>query len=103
VLRTVDCGLGRAAQSTPSHVLPQVGPLRFSSELFLRTFVTICDRLDLTLVPGVLDMTFGRGHIEDNDECVFLCATPYLVALKRDVSISHYLLPPDRSSSSSSF
>jgi hypothetical protein len=40
---------------------PQVGPLGFSSELFLRAFVTICDRLDLTLVPG---------H-DDDDECAF--------------------------------
>ena len=52
VLRTADCGLGRAAQSTRSHVFPQVGPLGFSSELFFRAFVTICDRLDLTSVPG---------------------------------------------------
>jgi hypothetical protein len=36
-------------------------------------------------------------------EKYFVCATRYSVALKWDVSTSHYLLQPDRSSSSSSF
>ena len=71
-----------------------------SSELFLRAFVTICDRLDLTLVPGH-DLRAG-AHRGQRRVC-FLCATRYLVALKRDLSISHYLLQSDRCSSSSSF
>ena len=72
----------------------------FSSELFLRAFVTICDRLDLTLVPGH-DLRAG-AHRGQRRVC-FLCATRYLVALKRDLFISHYLLQSDRCSSSSSF
>ena len=41
------------------------------------------------------DMTFGRGHteIDDVSTCVFMCATRYLVALKRDVTIVNLPLP----------
>jgi hypothetical protein len=95
-----DCGLGRAAQSTRSHVFPQVGPLGFSSELFLRAFVANCDRFDLTLVPGH-DLRAG-AHRGQRRVC-FLCATRYVMALKRDLPISHDLLQSDRCSSSGSF
>ena len=66
-----DCGLW-PRPSSPIDAKPRLwvlGLLGFSSELFLRAFVAICDRLDLTLVPG--HDLLGRGHTEDNDECVF--------------------------------
>ena len=75
-LRDVCFGLRTVASAEQPNRREATSSLRwvlfdFSSELFLRAFVTICDRLDLTLVPG--HDLLGRGHTEDNDECVFMC------------------------------
>ena len=56
-LRDVCFGLRTVASAEQPNRREATSSLRwvlfdFSSELFLRAFVTICDRLDLTLVPG---------------------------------------------------
>jgi hypothetical protein len=96
VLRIADCGLGRAAQSTRRRTTSSLRWVLLDSytELFLRAFSpSAWDRLDLTLVPGH-DLRAGAHRDRRRfDVCVFMCATRYLVALKRDVTIVNLPLP----------
>ena len=104
-LRDVCFGLRTVASAEQPNRREATSSLRWVLLDFLRScfFVPLSPFVIASISLWYPDMTFGRGHTEDNDECVFLCATRYLVALKRDLSISHYLLQSDRCSSSSSF
>ena len=71
-LRDVCFGLRTVASAEQPNRCGATSSLRWVlldtyTELFLRAFVTICDRLDLTLVPG---HDLLAGHTDDNDECV---------------------------------